>query len=988
MKGNNEINSNFPSVILINYLSLKYNCTMHSLSKKFFLLCVSITIAISSHAYDRSVFLYSSGNDANDGSTAESAVATLGRAYALIAQAGCADNIIYVSGEVNGYTAGALSDASAICPFNGTNFALTIQGVAGTSPKITGNKTVRLFRLRSDMVLKLNDLTLSGTPGDTATFEGTCIFMDGGGSIEADSVIFENFKNRSNGGVLSALKTSANIPLMSFKNCVFKNNACATAGSNTGYGSVLRVNDGVNNGKIYFENCAFVNNNALYGTTFFRQATVATPSLFPEISFVNSTFTGNTNGNGNSGSITLFSTNMKLNVINCTLKNNLINGGVRAGDISPIVNIFNSILEGNGNSDVNYNAINKNLTIKNSLIATKRNVHDSVYVKPAGYTMSTILNDFDSTTYTFSPLEGSFALKYGDAQYLKNLNIYTDQLGYQRNFTNSRCSTGAVENPVKQVCSGCESKEYTHLIIYGQSLSPGHESHVTLSSQNVQGNYMIGDQIWINYGNGDSQNLHPLQGSRAKTAIDIIESPLLGAANHIQIKGMHPNIIATSTGTSGKSIEELSKESQTTTLYNDYTTALNIGNTIVNKSNSTITCPALFWLQGEWNYVGGNGLTPGSSATLDKNEYKSLMIKLKNNMQNDIKSIYGQTVAPTFITYQCGSQYTRGRELPIGMAQLEASNENSDIICAGPVYPMTDVGGHLDANGYRWYGEMLGKVYYKTKILHEDFKPLQPLELSRDNTDQKKVIIKFLVPKLPLVLDDKTLWKISDYGFEVYNNNTRQTISDVSISNDCVILTCTQNLTGKIEVVYAGLNATYVSASGNGRGSGNLRDNDDYQAVFTYQDLDKKDTNGNYVFPRKAGEESLSLRPTFEPKDTSGNVIYDKPYPLYNSSVAFYYAIPDGEQKYTVPNLIGATSVLSTLQNGNIRIKQNGKSISIFSDANTDVIAELFELTGKRIGGVINVPMNRKLNLSQLSNGVYLVKITAANEIKTVKICL
>ena len=53
------------------------------------------------------------------------------------------------------------------------------------------------------------------------------------------------------------------------------------------------------------------------------------------------------------------------------------------------------------------------------------------------------------------------------------------------------------------------------------------------------------------------------------------------------------------------------------------------------------------------------------------------------------------------------------------MAQLEASNEYKDIICTGPIYPMTARGGHLDANGYRWFGEILGKVYYQTQDVYK-----------------------------------------------------------------------------------------------------------------------------------------------------------------------------------------------------------------------------------------------------------------------------
>jgi hypothetical protein len=360
------------------------------------------------------------------------------------------------------------------------------------------------------------------------------------------------------------------------------------------------------------------------------------------------------------------------------------------------------------------------------------------------------------------------------------------------------------------------------------------------------------------------------------------------------------------------------------------------------------------------------------------------MVTLKNNMQTDAKAAYKQANSPAFITYQVGAQYSKGKELTIGMAQLEASNEQEDIICAGPVYPMTDVGGHLDANGYRWYGEMLGKVYYKTQILGEDFRPLQPLELSRDAADPKKVIIKFRVPKRPLVLDDKTLGKITDYGFEVYNNNTRQTISNVSISGDSVILACVQNLTGKIEVVYAGVNATYVSTSGNGRGSGNLRDSDDYPAFFTYQDLDKKDGSGNYIYPRNPNDASPTLRPAFEPKDANGNIIYDRPYPLYNFSVSFYYAIPAGEQKYTVPNLTDiSTGLTESRQDDAIVIRQQGKSISVLSAGNENSSVEIFDLSGRRI---TNIFSNRQVDLSYLPAGVYLVKINTKEGAKTTKI--
>jgi len=422
-----------------------------------------------------------------------------------------------------------------------------------------------------------------------------------------------------------------------------------------------------------------------------------------------------------------------------------------------------------------------------------------------------------------------------------------------------------------------ENDLYEHLIMSGQSLSTGWDWDATpnLSINNVAGNYMLGDQIWVNYGNPyTNTGLIPLAGTPSKDGKNT-ECPLFGAANHIQLK-IPGKYIATSVGTDSKSVEELSKNYPPvkSNLYiTDFLKALQRAAALKNVE---VHCPAIFWMQGETNYIsyGTGGMPPGTKPVFDKNEYKELMVKLKNDMQADVKLNYKQTDNPLFITYQVGGEFTSGRELPIGMAQLEASNEYEDIVCAGPVYPVTNAhdGQHLDANGYRWYGEMLGKVYYKTKISGENFKPLQPKKVSRDALDDRKIIIQFLVPVMPLVLDDKTLKKENAYGFEVYSNRLSRPIDKVEIIDDCVVLTCTSSLplTHKIEVVYAG---------GKTKGKGNLRDSDDYKAFFNYEDLESKG----------------SVRPSFEPKGADGKVIYDKPYPLYNFCVAFYYAIPPEE---------------------------------------------------------------------------------------------
>jgi hypothetical protein len=447
-------------------------------------------------------------------------------------------------------------------------------------------------------------------------------------------------------------------------------------------------------------------------------------------------------------------------------------------------------------------------------------------------------------------------------------------------------------------------ENYRHLIMYGQSLSVGAQSYPLLTQGNIANAYMMGNQIWINYGNSNTNEWNPLTGSIVSGTPDaaqmtrsaglIVECPLFSIVNHIQRKQESTDkYLVTSCGYHGRSIEQLSKGSNDAGLYNDFLKSIDNASVYAQSRNINLTCPALFWMQGENNYtnISSAGYTAGTASTTDKKEYTTWLIRLKNDMQQDVMSRYNQTEKPLFITYQTGGQYIKNKEATISMAQLEASNKYRDIVCAGPVYPMTDRGGHLDPNGYRWYGEMMGKVYYKTKVLGEDFKPLQPYEFSRtDNPKQLK--IKFLVPQLPLVLDDKIVQKQTGYGFELYANGSRKTITGVSVENDCVYLTCDSNLDGqKIEIVYAGQNTS---------GHGNLRDSDDYGAFDDYADLDAKNEANQYLYPRASSE--TTLRPDYEPKDSEG-VIYGKTYPLHNFCVNFYYALEATENACIAPSL-------------------------------------------------------------------------------------
>jgi hypothetical protein len=426
------------------------------------LMCSSVGLMQAKDVYLSNPSL--GGDDANDGSTPELAVATLSRAYAVIGAA-AGPHAIYVSGEVDGYSNPADVSAPAqpnVYPFLGAAYTLVVQGVEGSNAKLVGNGAARMFRLRSDMVLQLRNLTLSGTPESIATFDGGCIQLNGG-SLEADNCIFENFSASNYGAVVHVLNVSKAYPLIAFRNCVFNNNI---ATGSMGYGSVMRIADyGTGpdanvraNAKVYVENCAFTNNTALYGTFFFRTNFVDLNAL-PEITFVNSTFTGNTNENGNSGCLAIYSGNETVNIINCTFKGNNGNG-IRA-TAAATVNVYNTISESNTVFDLNADNA-PILNISNSLLFNVRNAPD--YAKPAEYNSTDMLLDaFDAETNSFTPIEESLAIGYGDATYLQALNIDYDQLNQPRLFTDNLCDIGAVE---VQVPTGIQAAEVQNVAAY------------------------------------------------------------------------------------------------------------------------------------------------------------------------------------------------------------------------------------------------------------------------------------------------------------------------------------------------------------------------------------------------------------------------------------------------------------------------------------------------------------------------------------------
>ncbi|WP_369606293.1 hypothetical protein [Serratia marcescens] len=347
--------------------------------------------------------------------------------------------------------------------------------------------------------------------------------------------------------------------------------------------------------------------------------------------------------------------------------------------------------------------------------------------------------------------------------------------------------TNAVTQPI--------TAKYNHFIMYSQSLGTGFEGWPALSTaaNSRYGNLMYGGSTRPNSHSNPSftpinnSNLNPLiavvsdsTGANLLTPTQVAalapgsgnegESPLVGCVNFMRdlfldYHGLDSDnsrlFVASDTGVAGRTIEALSKGASPE-LYQRPLQAMQQVQAIAAAAGASYAVPAIFFMQGEWNYTSAYG------GTTDKNTYKALLKTLKQNLCADAMAISGQTKPPAFIIYQTGAGFTSTDDsIAIGMAQLEFAKEEPGVWMATTVYQYTNnPDSHLDCNGYRNVGMQMGKVAHQICTLRKSFTPLKPIAY----TIYGNVMIgDFLCASGPLVFDSPyvglTATSLSSNGF-------------------------------------------------------------------------------------------------------------------------------------------------------------------------------------------------------------------------------
>ena len=158
-------------------------------------------------------------------------------------------------------------------------------------------------------------------------------------------------------------------------------------------------------------------------------------------------------------------------------------------------------------------------------------------------------------------------------------------------------------------------------------------------------------------------------------------------------------------------------------------------------------------MQGEANYVESGG-------AWTRADYAAALDTLLDDIAADTLALTGQALPPLVLSYQTGAYYARDVDgtgapgLHVGMAQIDVALARPDTALVGPAYPYTDKGGHLDANGSRWYGHLAAKVAARIFVDRQGWQPLRPLEIEARG---RWVYIHFHVPVPPLALQEQVI---------------------------------------------------------------------------------------------------------------------------------------------------------------------------------------------------------------------------------------
>lgn len=348
--------------------------------------------------------------------------------------------------------------------------------------------------------------------------------------------------------------------------------------------------------------------------------------------------------------------------------------------------------------------------------------------------------------------------------------------------------------------------DYCFIPFYGQSFTVNTDGGKVTDYDFDENTFMFGNSP-IGVGTTDINHL--------SASNDYIVSSFADTFSRLlKLYSKKQDIIAQSYGIGGKKILSLSKGESGEGLYETYFMAgLTNAKNAVDNIQKTIVCPFVVYLQGESDLNDTN-----------KEDYKSRLNQLIEDMQSDVMSILGQTVKPIVITYTPGNVIFKSKFNEIQQAILDVSRERDDVYCVGPYYYMPTVStGHLTPDGRRWLAEMLAKYTFQLSFRGMN----NSISINTCKKEGNTVSINFNVPNPPLIVNNifQQIYyeeQPKHYGFNAYKDSSagknEVDILSLEISGSTIKMSFADDVDmDNLVITYANWNSSgvgYISDSG------------------------------------------------------------------------------------------------------------------------------------------------------------------------------
>jgi hypothetical protein len=340
-----------------------------------------------------------------------------------------------------------------------------------------------------------------------------------------------------------------------------------------------------------------------------------------------------------------------------------------------------------------------------------------------------------------------------------------------------------------------------HVLAYGQSLSTGWEGWPALSVRPRHDSLMLGGSVrpasehapdFVPVGGPvfsrlratvqhhqtgallDAATVAALPPGDAALGETVLEAAVNFWRGRMLAEGAARGVnllLASACGVGGRPIERLARGAEPE-LFNRLRACVRLAHAAAEGAGRSYGLTALLLLQGEHNSWAIDG------GTDDRATYKSLLQQL----HRDMAALAGDDPPPALFLYQTGGAYASD-SMSIPMAQLETALEVPGVFLAAPVYPVTDKGGHLDANGYRWLGAQFGKVMHHVLTRNLPWHPLHPTGATLDG---RVVTLRFHVPVPPLrfgqPMSGLRRLDVPEQGFAVLDGAGEVPVEQVALS--------------------------------------------------------------------------------------------------------------------------------------------------------------------------------------------------------------